>query len=327
VKGINLILGVAVLALVPLAGVRFVSGPTSFAQRGAVPERTLKQRLAALPKAVTPRIVETYGRLPLRFDANQGHTDSQVKFLSRGSGYTLFLTGNEAVLALQSRQPSVVNPFWQEAIGNGPRGRGEVARSLLTACRLLFSKPESLIPIPDSPAPERPAPTVVRLKLLGANRKAEVTGLDELPGKSSYFMGSDPKKWRTNVPNYGKVKYESVYPGVDLVYYGNQGRLEYDFIVAPGADPRAITLAIEAPDSRSQARQSEIPNPRSRIAPPVRLDAKGDLAIATDAGEVRFHKPSIYQPTPDAGHGTPRRFVDGHYVLLADNRLSFEVHA
>jgi hypothetical protein len=82
------------------------------------------------------------------------------------------------------------------------------------------------------------------MKLVGANSHAKVSGLEELPGKINYFIGNDPKKWRTNVPNYAKVKYASVYPGVDLVYYGNQGKLEYDFVVQPGADPRSIQLAI-----------------------------------------------------------------------------------
>jgi len=70
--------------------------------------------------------------------------------------------------------------------------------------------------------------------------------MDELPGKSNYFIGNDPKKWRTNVPNYAKVKYANVYPGVDVVYYGNQGQLEYDFVVQPGADPRQIVLDVGA---------------------------------------------------------------------------------
>jgi hypothetical protein len=82
------------------------------------------------------------------------------------------------------------------------------------------------------------------MRLVGANERAKVTGLEELPGKSNYFIGNDPKKWRTNMLNYAKVKYANVYPGVDLVYYGNQGKLEYDFVVQPGADPRSIQLAI-----------------------------------------------------------------------------------
>ncbi len=88
------------------------------------------------------------------------------------------------------------------------------------------------------------------MKLAGANRAAKASGIEELRGKSNYFLGNDPKKWRTNVPNYAKVRYEEVYPGIDLVYYGNQGQLEYDFVVAPGADPGAIRLAVETANSK-----------------------------------------------------------------------------
>lgn len=78
------------------------------------------------------------------------------------------------------------------------------------------------------------------MKLAGANRQPRISGLDELAGKNNYFLGNDPRQWKTDVPTYGKVKYEGVYRGVDLVYYGNQQQLEYDFIVAPGADPKQI---------------------------------------------------------------------------------------
>ena len=91
------------------------------------------------------------------------------------------------------------------------------------------------------------------MKLVGANARAKITGLDELPGKSNYFIGNDPMKWRTNVPNYAKVKYQSVYPGIDLVYYGNQQQLEYDFVVAPGANPRAIRFEIAGADGAGVA--------------------------------------------------------------------------
>jgi hypothetical protein len=95
------------------------------------------------------------------------------------------------------------------------------------------------------------------MKLVGANPHPKVSGLDQLLGKSNYFIGNDPKKWRTNVANYAKVKYANVYPGVDLVYYGNQGKLEYDFVVQPGADPSSIQLAIVS-DEQAGNRQKAI---------------------------------------------------------------------
>src|SRR5215469_3754174 len=89
------------------------------------------------------------------------------------------------------------------------------------------------------------APATFKMKLLGANPAARMEGVDELPGKSNYFIGNDPKKWRTNVPNYGKVRYDEVYRGVDLIFYGHEQQLEYDFVVAPGGDPAAIQLSFE----------------------------------------------------------------------------------
>ena len=86
---------------------------------------------------------------------------------------------------------------------------------------------------------------VLRMKLVGANSAPKIEGSDQLPGKSNYFIGNDPSKWRRGIPQYARVNYESVYPGVNLTYYGNQGQLEYDFRVAPGADPNQIALTFE----------------------------------------------------------------------------------
>ena len=83
------------------------------------------------------------------------------------------------------------------------------------------------------------------MKLLGANTSADVIGLEQLPGEVNYFIGNDPKKWRTNISTYSKVQYREVYPGIDAVFYGNAQDLEYDFVVAPGADPGRIRLAID----------------------------------------------------------------------------------
>jgi hypothetical protein len=116
------------------------------------------------------------------------------------------------------------------------------------------------------------------MELVGANEGAQAAALEELPGKSNYFIGNDPKKWRTGVPTYAKVKYQSVYPGVDLVYYGNQRQLEYDFVVAPGADAKAIRLKFDGAEKLS-------------------VDgATGDLVLKAGGGEVRFRKPTVYQP-------------------------------
>ena len=139
------------------------------------------------------------------------------------------------------------------------------------------------------------------MKLVNANPAAKVTGIDELPGKSNYFIGNDPKKWRTNVPTYAKVKYEGIYPGIDLVYYGNQRQLEYDFVVAPGADPRLIQFDV-------------------RGAKRIRRDEGGDLVLKMDEGEIRWHKPVVYQEKD----GT-RQEIAAHYAITDKNRVGFEV--
>ncbi|MGH8363699.1 MAG: hypothetical protein ACRESQ_10160, partial [Gammaproteobacteria bacterium] len=160
--------------------------------------------------AARARVFETYGKLPLRFEANRGQTDPPVKFLARGGGYTLFLTGDEAVLSLRQADGGK-----QKA-----ESRGEIRGSKIETRKSELGARH--LPLVTGHLPVA-AQAVVRMKLVGANAKAQVTGLAELPGKSNYFIGNDPKNWHTNVPNYAEVRYRNVYPGVDLVYYGNQG--------------------------------------------------------------------------------------------------------
>ena len=117
------------------------------------------------------------------------------------------------------------------------------------------------------------------MSLIGANAKANAVGLAPQPGVVSYFIGNDPKKWRSGIPTYGKVKYPQIYPGVDLVFYGNQRQLEYDFVVAPGADPSRIAWRIDG------ARAS--------------VDAEGNLALSAPNGPASFKKPVLYQMDGD----------------------------
>ena len=128
------------------------------------------------------------------------------------------------------------------------------------------------------------------MKLVGGNPNPQIKGLDELPGKVNYFRGKDPKQWQTNIPTYAKTKYEKVYPGIDLVYYGNQRQLEYDFIVAPGADPKAMRLSFEGADKAT-------------------IDAQGDLVLHTAGGDVRLRKPIAYQTVDGQRHDVDVCFV------------------
>ncbi len=143
---------------------------------------------------------------------------------------------------------------------------------------------------------------VVRMQPVAANRATRGELIDPLPGISNYFIGNDPAKWRTNVPTYSRVRYASVYPGIDLIYYGNQRQLEYDFVVQPGGDPRRIALVFE-----------------SKTAPALNSD--GELVLHTSSGDLTWHKPVAYQEI-----GGKREAVHCAY-LRKGKRLAFEVGA
>lgn len=219
-------------------------------------------------------IANGYGKLPLSFASNLGQSDGRVRFAARGLDYSLFLTADEAVFALHSSS------------------RMTVAREGVTS--------------PDADgkgsAHSPDALKVLRMKLLGANRKAKISGLDELPGKLNYFIGNDPRKWRKNIPTYSQVQYRNAYPGIDLVYHGNQQQLEYDFLIAPGASPGRIRLAFAGVQKTA-------------------IDGDGSLVLSTAAGDVRQPRPIAYQE-----FNGERREVAVNYKLNK-NQVTFEIGA
>jgi beta-propeller repeat-containing protein len=180
------------------------------------------------------RVEAGYSNLPLSFEPNRGQTDAQVKFLSRAGKRTLWLTNDEAVLAV--------------------------------------------------------AGTVLRMTFTGANTKAEISGENKQPGMVNYFVGA-PEQWRTRIPVYARVRYKSLYRGVDLVFYSNNRQLEYDMVVSPGADPSQIKLAVQG-------------------ARKIRIDGAGNLVLETPAGDVIQQKPRIYQR-----QGKTLTAVSGRYVI------------
>jgi photosystem II stability/assembly factor-like uncharacterized protein len=143
--------------------------------------------------------------------------------------------------------------------------------------------------------------SVLRLNMVGGNTASRIEGQDELPGKVNYFIGNDPEKWRREIPTFRKVYYKDVYPGIDIVYYGNQQELEYDFFVAPGANPKAIKFRIDGADK-------------------ITLDESGSLLLELKHGEVKLKKPVIYQLTAEGN----RKEVKGAYVVNR-NEISFKV--
>jgi len=199
--------------------------------------------------------------LPLAFEPNLGQTDGSVRFLARSAGMTAFFTDTEVVLVLHRTRK--------------PRGDRWQSREVKQA--------------------------VVRMKLLGANPPREARGLELLPGVSNYYLGNDPTLWRTGVPQYRRVSYGGIYPGIDLACYGNQRNLEYDFVVAPGADPRRVLVAWEGVDSPT-------------------LNSAGDLVLQTPLGEIVQKRPRVYQDTP-AG----RVEIAAKYSLTPGRRVGFEL--
>jgi len=200
--------------------------------------------------------------IPLSFEQNLGQASPSVQFLSRGSGYSLFLTEGEIVMNLD-RQSSVST---SSAPDNKP-----------TAAQIHS----------------------MHMKLIGASASASAAGLDQQPGVVNYLIGNDPIKWRTGIPTYGKVRYSQLYPGVDLVFYGNQRRLEYDFVLAPGANPEQIVMEF------------------SGATPSI--GSNGDLQLMLDDAPVTLLKPVVYQ-----GSGAQKQSVDGSY-LLTGNRVHFQL--
>jgi hypothetical protein len=289
--------------------VRNLAPPAAQWSSAHAPSRSM----AVLKDSSTPtwqsspaRLLAAYGKLPLSFEINHGQTDPQVKFLSRGSGYSLFLTADEAELSFRKAAPG-----WKETRGHGGPPVVNNGRFQAVGGASLPAKPARL------GISTTNTESVVHMRLVGANPNAKISGIEELPGRSNYFVGKDPSKWRTNVPNYARVKYENVYSRVDLVYYGNQHQLEYDFLIQPKGDPHQIRLALESQSLRRSSR-------------PLKVDYNGDLVVGADGEEIRFRKPVVYQATiehrlrNEERTDTNRHFVDGKYVLSGD-QVTFEV--
>ncbi len=245
------------------------AGVTEFAAPLVQPATAPAAAATAPAAPAQARIQADYGKLPYTFEANGGQADAAVKFLARGPGYSLFLTPGEAVLSLHTSQP---NP----ASRPRPGARPEPAA------------------VSEPTAAATPS-AVLRLSLVGANPEPVIRGEAALPGKVNYLRGKDPAAWRTGLSTYAKVRYEGVYPGVDLVYYGTQGQLEYDLVLAPGADPKVIRLAFAGADR-------------------MRLDDTGNLVLTLGEQQIIQHSPRVYQETNGERTLVPTRYV------LADSR-------
>jgi hypothetical protein len=212
--------------------------------------------LTSPPGSASGTVVEKLTQSSLRFEPNEGQTASQIQFTANGPGYSLFLTGGDAVIELRS---------------GGTTATG--------------------------------AATALRMQVVGANPDIQGVGLDQLSGKVNYFIGSDPAKWRVDIPTYRAVQFDHLYHGINLVYYGNQQQLEYDFVVAPGADPSIIRLELSGADD-------------------VGLDAQGNLVMRSGSQDIIQHKPTVYQDLNGS-----RQLIPASFVLTPDDSATTTHHS
>ena len=255
---------------VSLAAIVFVAAQSSFFGQKPVPSNNSARSHA----------VESYGKLPLSFEANRGQADPAVRFVAHGADSSLFLTDAGAVFAFSGLEPS-----------SSP-SRTDLRQPLLRQNVRSAASQDS--------AREGKA-SVLRMQLEGARAADAVSGEDALPGTANYFVGNRPEDWQARIPTYSRVRYAGVYPGVDVVYYGNRQQLEYDFVVAPHADASQIKLRFDG-------------------AKDISIDAKGDLAIQMDGRSIRFHKPTVYQRIDGHEHS-----IEGAFELPSVDTVSFHL--
>jgi hypothetical protein len=228
----------------------------------------------------TTDAIEAYGKLPLSFEQNRGQANASIDFVARGPGYAVALSPTQASFALRKRDSGTGSDRASDV--------RKISNSFSAANRVSET--------------HRVESAVVRMNLVGANGRATAEGQKELEGRVNYFIGNDAAKWRRDVPTFGRVRYTEVYPGIDVVYYGNQQRLEYDFVVAPARDARAIALEFAGADK-------------------IDVDAAtGDLLIDVRGETIRQHKPLVYQEMNGARHE-----VEGRYAIRSAGRVGFEV--
>ena len=243
------------LLLLSAASVQSFANPNDPPAGAPLPQNAI---LPSNPNATSS--VQNVGGLPLFFESNQGQTDSKVRFLARSGEDTLYITPSEAVFTV----PSIPMRLSSE-------------RTNLRKDHVAHRSAEQM------------SRTALRMQMVGADPKASALTQQPLAGRINYFIGKDPRKWHTGVPTFGRVGFHAVYPGIDLVYYGNQGRLEYDFVVAPHADPRQINLHFAGTQR-------------------VHINASGDLIVGTQGRALTWRKPSVYQQDRVGKHSVDARF-------------------
>jgi hypothetical protein len=208
---------------------------------------------------------------PLAFEPNRGQAPAQVSWTARGEGYQLFLTSSGATITMA--EPVAPSPA------------------------------DLHLSIPGRPALLRGRVSTIGMHLVGSHAWSGVQALEPTGAVSNYLMGSDRTKWRSGIPQYRRLQVNGVYDGIDLVFYGHGRDLEYDFVLAPGADPNQIRVAFDG-------------------AGPLRVDREtGDLVIKTNSGsEMRHVRPRVYQQI-----GDEKKEVAGGYQILDNGEAAFRL--
>lgn len=224
--------------------------------------------VAAEPGLAGPPKLSMLANLPLCFEANRGQAGSPESFIARGRGCSFFVAPTEAALTLAKYD---VPPDGSRA-ERGDAGRGRITQT-----------------------------QTLHFEFLGADARAEASGVGELAGKVNYLLGNDPAQWRAGLSLFAQVRIKKLYPGVDLVYYGNQQRLEYDFVVAPKSDPRAVAIRVTGADK-------------------IQVDAQGNLVFTLGRDAIRQPKPLIYQTVAGV-----RKEISGGYQLTDKQTFAFQI--
>ncbi|MBI4529856.1 MAG: SBBP repeat-containing protein, partial [Deltaproteobacteria bacterium] len=264
---------IGVMEILPATHIRplFVFYSGSIAHATTIEGATCALSSAIVESSVKKRFgVHSMERVPLHFEANRGQLDSNVRFIARGPGYRFFFTDREIVFVFFESDKTTRN-FPSRLQSEHAKRSGKVR--------------------------------AVRMKFIDANPAPEVTGTDITEGKTNYFVGRDPEKWRTGIPTFRKIRYKDVYPGIDLVFYGNQRRLEYDVVIAPGGDPDRIKIALEGAEK-------------------VEIDPDGNLVIQSSGRTITQTAPLTYQLKDNL-----REQISARYILQKNERLKAEAKA
>jgi len=270
------IVAVTVVAAATLIAV----GPAKSGLRRSNPaSATAMSQLQSVTPAEHARINATYAALPLAFEANQGQIDPQVKYMARGSGYKLYLASSEAIFTVHKQG-----------------GDSEVRRMMMD--RIIGpSKVKSMLRR-RAQQNSKGAVAAVHMHMLGANPEARLAAEDPQSAKVNYFIGRDPSKWHSDIPLFGQVSYRNLYPGIDLAFHGSGKQLEFDYLVSPGADAKAIALGFQGAQQMS-------------------TNDTGDLVLTTVAGPIEIHRPVAYQEKDGV-----RQNVEAGY-LVRDDEVTF----